>query len=386
MDFQGEMLRGLDVEGFIEQIYKGEEHEKRVKALAHAALGVISNGSLIVHRIGQGMARAFGLLDKHAIKQVDRLLSNDKVSLDFFFERWVKYIVGSRPEIKVVLDWTDFAKEGHKTLQLSLTSRHGRATPLLWATVLCSELKFEQRNHERALLEKLKKYIGKDIKVTVLADRGFADVDLFLWIKEELGFDYIIRFRQSTYVFTKGERHLGTDLIPQDHTMKTLHDVELTNTRKPVGTVVFYKAEKMKAAWCIAASDNTLSGSGLVQWYSKRWGIEPQFRDTKDLYLGMGLGKTSIRKPIRRDRLLMIHAIVTGLLTLLGAAGEEIGLDKMLKANTEKRRTISLFKQGVLHFNKLGHPRLRERYKPLIEAFNNLLEQQQLLKEVLLWL
>ena len=38
MDFHGETFFDLDVERFIKQIYRGEEHEKRVKALAHALL------------------------------------------------------------------------------------------------------------------------------------------------------------------------------------------------------------------------------------------------------------------------------------------------------------------------------------------------------------
>ncbi|MBK8238864.1 MAG: hypothetical protein IPK74_25350 [Deltaproteobacteria bacterium] len=34
------------------------------------------------------------------------------------------------------------------------------------------------------------------------------------------------------------------------------------------------------------------------------------------------------------------------LLTLLGAAGEEIGIDRYLKVNTSKRRQLSLLRQG----------------------------------------
>jgi hypothetical protein len=48
----------------------------------------------------------------------------------------------------------------------------------------------------------------------------------------------------------------------------------------------------------------------------------------------------------RRDGLLLICARAMTLLTLLGAAGESLGMDWMLKANTVKRRTHSLFRQG----------------------------------------
>jgi hypothetical protein len=36
------------------------------------------------------------------------------------------------------------------------------------------------------------------------------------------------------------------------------------------------------------------------------------------------------------------------LLTLLGAAGESLGMDRLLKSNTAKTRTHSLFRQGCM--------------------------------------
>ncbi len=86
----------------------------------------------------------------------------------------------------------------------------------------------------------------------------------------------------------------------------------------------------------------------LVNHYAKRWTIEPQFRDTKDLRFGMGLSATRIGEPMRRDRLLLISAFATALLTLLGAVGESLGMDRLLKSNTSNKRTHSLFRQGCM--------------------------------------
>jgi hypothetical protein len=38
------------------------------------------------------------------------------------------------------------------------------------------------------------------------------------------------------------------------------------------------------------------------------------------------------------------------LLPVLGAAGESLGIDRMLKANTVKTRTHSLFRQGCHYY------------------------------------
>ena len=63
------------VHQFLKTLFAQDLHAKRVLSLAGATLGVIESASLAVGMIGQGLALARGRLTKHAIKQVDRLLS-----------------------------------------------------------------------------------------------------------------------------------------------------------------------------------------------------------------------------------------------------------------------------------------------------------------------
>jgi hypothetical protein len=104
----------------------------------------------------------------------------------------------------------------------------------------------------------------------------------------------------------------------------------------------------MKEPWCLAASNAEAPTAMLVNHYAKRWTMESNFRDTKDLRFGMGLSATRIAEPTRRDRLLLINAFAVVLLTMLGAAGESLGMDRLLKSNTSKIRTHSLFRQGCM--------------------------------------
>ena len=85
--------------------------------------------------------------------------------------------------------------------------------------------------------------------------------------------------------------------------------------------------------------------------YGKRLGIECGLRDTKDLRFGMGMGSIHVSTPARRDRLWLLNAFAIALLTLLGAAGEALGYDRMLKTNTAKRRVHSLFRQGCMLYD-----------------------------------
>lgn len=109
--------------------------------------------------------------------------------------------------------------------------------------------------------------------------------------------------------------------------------------------------------------------------YAKRWSIESSSRDTKDPRFGLGMAEIRISSPERRDRLWLINALATPLLTLLGAAGEAIGFDKHLKASTTKRRVHSLFRQGCLHYQLI--PTMREyRLRALMDKFGQLLLEQ----------
>src|SRR3954453_13006973 len=70
-----------DVRSFLDSVLAEDIHTKRVESLANATLGVMTGASLAVAMIGKSLAQA--LLPKHAIKQVDRLLSNSKLEAWF---------------------------------------------------------------------------------------------------------------------------------------------------------------------------------------------------------------------------------------------------------------------------------------------------------------
>ena len=93
-----------EVRGFIGGLYGPDLHAKRVDALAGATLGAMTGASLAVAMIGQALAQARGLVTKHAVKQVDRLMSNAGIDVWDSFARWVPRQVGDRSDILVAMD------------------------------------------------------------------------------------------------------------------------------------------------------------------------------------------------------------------------------------------------------------------------------------------
>jgi DDE family transposase len=193
------------VRNFVSGVFSDDLHAKRVLSLADGALGVVTGASLAVAMIGHALAQARGLVDKHAIKQVDRLLSNQGVRVWDLFAPWIRHAVGEREKIVVAMDWTDFDADDQTTLALHRVTGHGRATPLLWLTVGKDELKDRRNDFEDLCLCRLKACLPDGVAVTILADRGFGDVKLFAFL-ESLGFDYAIRFRGNIQVAAENGR------------------------------------------------------------------------------------------------------------------------------------------------------------------------------------
>jgi hypothetical protein len=318
-----------DIEQFLQGLLGTDMHAKRILSLANATLGVVRTGSLAVHAIGQGLAVAKGLKTKHAVKQVDRLLSNPGIDLDAILRHWVRHVVGNRVDIKIAMDWTDFDADKQTTIMLSLMTGHGRATPLVWLTVDTATLK----------------------------DRR------------------VIRFRGNIKVTAAdGEARTAHEWVGENGRPTLLRDAMVTAEQYRVGAVLCVRDPDMKEAWCLATSYRNATVGFLKGVYGQRWGIECGFRDSKDPRFGMGMGEISIGSAVRRDRLWLLNALAIMLLTVLGAAGEALGYDRMLRSNTAKRRTHSLFRQGCMLYELMPNMP-EERLLPLVETFAAMLAE-----------
>lgn len=69
------------VHAFVKEALGDDVHATRVLSFASGVVGVVHAAALGVHVIGRGLADAMGLDPKHAIKQIDRLLSNTGISV-----------------------------------------------------------------------------------------------------------------------------------------------------------------------------------------------------------------------------------------------------------------------------------------------------------------
>jgi len=279
------------------------------------------------------------------------------------------------------LGWTEFDADGHATIALHMVTSHGRATPLMWKTHDKATLKAHRNQHEDLLLKRFREILPAHVRAIVLADRGFGDQAIYDSLAGAR-LDFAIRFRGNIRVENaQGESRTASDWVPKNGQARKLADARVTGDRSLVAAVVCTKARGMKEAWCIASSLSDRTAAEIVALYSKRFSIEESFRDTKDLRFGMGLSSTHIGRTDRRDRLLLIGALAQALLTLLGAAAEDCGLDRTMKANTVKRRTHSLFRQGCFFYSCI--PMMPDqRLSLLMNSFRAIVAQHAVFQQI----
>ena len=365
----------IQVNSIIGEIYGDELHKKRQQSIAFAAMGLLASESLFIHQMGEGLVDTRGGSKKHATKQIDRLLSNKGVSVWDLSEPWVKYVIGSQNKIMVALDWTSFAHDKQSTLGVNLLTAKGVSTPLLWKTVENKQIKHNRARYEDQLLSRLKDIVPLGVHVTLVADRGFADQKFFKFLSDELKFAYIIRIKSNTTITHKDTSGKASDYLRPDGQAVSLKEVTITRQQFPVKQFIAVCDKGMKAAWFLVSNTDSKTRE-IINFYAKRWKIEPYFRDLKDGRFGYGMQDTHIKSPERRDRLLLVLALSYLLLIILGQAGESIGFDKKLKVNTVKTRTHSLFRQGQFYYEFFFRFTLEEQ-QLLINEYQNILKQHE---------
>lgn len=352
-------------------------HAKQIESLTHAIIGAVATTVAGVASIGRAAAGFRGKDDKHGIKQFDRLLSNRKIDDADLARQHMAFAIGQRRRVVLSLDWTEYGLWGQNRLAINVVTRHGRATPLLCKTVPSAELKGQMSHIETGLLRVLQGMLPPSVKeVIIVADRGFGNVDLYEAI-QALGFHFVIRFRGCIHVTAPDGRSApAASWVPAGGRARRIRNALLTGQHQRVAAFIAVKKAKMKDSWLLATS-LCWDANRVVALYARRFTCEENFRDEKDPRFGLGSRLASIKDAARRDRLCLILSIAMAIVTLLGVAGEKLGFDRLLRANTVNRRTHSLFRQGREYLRTLTH-HVHPLAGRLLAEFQRLLSRQPL--------
>ena len=177
-----------------------------------------------------------------------------------------------------------------------------------------------------------------------------------------------------------GERRKAKAWLGTAGRMRVFRPARVTAQRHRVPVVVCVQDKAMQEPWCLASRRHDLKGVEITMAYGRRFTVEEPFRDVKNPRLGLGLTQVVITRNDRRDALFLLAILAHTLLTLLGKAGQELGMDRMLGAT--RPRHLSLFRQGLLLVELI--PQMREdRRRAWAKQFGARLQEHVLLTGIL---
>jgi len=223
--------------------------------------------------------------------------------------------------------------------------------------------------------------VPRHVRGTVVADRGFSDSKLYSFLTEALGVDDSIRFRGVVSgEDAAGERSKAKERLGTAGRRHECRHARVTAPRHRVPVVVWVQDKAMKEPWGLVSSRQDLTGVELKVAYGRRFTVEETFRDVKNPRVGLGLTQAVIARNDRRDALFLLAVLAHTLLTWLGRAGQELGLDRMLGAMRSGH--LALFRQGLMLFALI--PKMREdRLRALAKKFGELLQDHALCTGIL---
>jgi hypothetical protein len=309
-------MNRMDAIAWVVSVCAGCLRLSQAKTLAILAASALHVERVSLANIGRQMLGQ----TKHQIKRCWRFVANDRVETADAMRGIVGKMLKRRKKPLIVsLDWTDI--RGFQMLMASAVFK-GRSIPLCWAS--CNKHVYDghrSRNaFEESLLLVLRTMIPQEVKVILLADRGFGRTELARFCQRH-GFDYIIRIQPNVQV--NGASYTGTlSTYPvrwgicrllRSVAYRSHHSVTQNIVVRWVRNLPRHRDEP----WFLMTSLDA-GPARISRLYRRRMTIEELFRDGKNKRNGWSLRDTKITRPERLDRLVLILAIAYLLLCGIG--------------------------------------------------------------------
>ena len=338
-------------------------HKARATALNKAVAALLVGGRLSLTQLAR--RRAGHAFEKHHIKAIDRLLGNGKLHR----ERRQVYAAIARSLLRgvkrpvIVVDWSDF-EPGRKWVMLKAVVPVGGRGVTIYERVFPFK-RYNSPSAHREFLSELKCVVPMGCQPIVVTDAGFRGP----WFRavEACGWQWVGRIRNMIKFHNE---HTGrwcfTDSLYKLATPRMQHLGEFVLSRRYRYTIRMYLVRAYKprigrpprrggktptttmyrrlhrAPWLLATSLPHERGSEqrIKTLYAQRMQIEESFRDMKSHRWGFGLRYSRSRSAERLQIMLLIAALATLALWIVGLVGRGLDWARRFQANTERRRPV----------------------------------------------
>jgi hypothetical protein len=341
-------------------------HTKRRNCIA-AVTAAALRGGLGVVRMAKKLAAQTAL--EHRIKCVDRLLSNRHLAKErtVIYRAMAKRVLGTRTHVQIAVDWSPIREDGNAQLLRAAAIVKGRAFTLY--EEVHPESKLGSATVHRRFMQTLRTILPPDCRPIIISDAGFRAT----WFKllTKLDFAWVGRIRnRDTVCAQDGSIWVGCKTLYAKARTQA-RDLGLflyTRSNSTPCRLVLYKSKSkgrhcktksgkpacskrskknsasQREPWLLAVSPTLgqLSADQIIHIYSGRMQIEQTFRDLKNAQWGAGLRLSQTVGLKRLAALLLIGALLTYALWLIGLAARSTGFNITYGSKAKSATTLSI--------------------------------------------
>lgn len=340
-------------------------HAKRRLSLLATVRAVIFGSRLMLSDLGRGLRGR--TVVKHNIKRVDRLLGNAKLHAETapVYEVLARHCLVGVSMPLIVVDWSDLSADRRWQLLRASVALEGRSVTLYEEVHPLSQL--ASRVVHKRFVARLGAMLTPGTRPIVLTDAGFRSP--WFQLIEQSGWHFLGRIRNRDMIrpiqsqawtgckqlYAKARsvaQALGRyayvrsnpvicDLVlikrkPQGRHKKSVFGINVRSRHS------LKQARAGREPWLLAASPTLshLSAQALVALYAQRMQIEEAFRDLKSDRFGLGLSASRSTQRQRLAVLLLIGALASFVLRLIGEAAKARQMQFQFQSNTRRSRAV----------------------------------------------
>ena len=263
----------------------------------------------------------------------------------------------SAAPLEVLMDWTDLGPR-FIGLILSVPIR-GRSLPVWGGAVLKSQLKDNQTGIELEVIDEFLDSLSPDLRarVVIVADRGFAKVELFERIRGR-GAHFVIRLMGNHYVQIEGRWSPMRDLAPAAGGSGLWESVLYTRTQSYPVALAIHRCAQGQAndpeddVWNLATDLDARLARSI---YEKRFRCEETFRDLKD---ELHLDRHQIKSPHTLQKMLAAMALAYLWIVLDGFRLVNADRLKRVCGFRNGEPELSLFRQALAVLDRIAADRV----------------------------
>lgn len=335
-------------------------HSRRLAALCAAIHTVASGAQVAITSMGRKLSSETCV--KHRVKRMDRLVGNRVLwsERERFYRAMARGMVSGRGQVVVLIDWSPFSADGRQQLLRAALPGGGRSLTVY--EELHPRERLGNRRVQHRFLEALQGILPPGVRPVITADAGFR-VPFFRHV-EALGWDWMARIRSRDHLQWAGAPH---EWLPCKRLLglatpraQDLGPARWVRTCPLAGRLVLIRqrrrgrkdraldgrprrsrssrkhARRVSEPWLLIASGSldALNAQRIVGLYKTRMQIEEGFRDTKSVRYGLGIATRPSTSPERAANLLLIAALATFLLWVVGRLARARGWDRAVRVTS----------------------------------------------------